>query len=224
MRRTPIVYLLTLALGLSLANTVFAAATEGFFVDLKGALAYTPKLKLSGPVPQNLTYDGEYVVGTQFGYKGGPMRYSVEFLYQDSSADRVTVSGSAIESDNGEFSAGGRTRVYSALINVFYDFDNHEYPVVPYIGGGFGYANVDTGVDTVNYINTIEGNSDTFSYQGIVGVSYVFTENFTAAIEYRYFGTGRVTHNTVSSLFVTTDLKKRFQNHIVAFVLSYYAG
>lgn len=82
----------------------------------------------------------------------------------------------------------GNSRALSFMGNVYYDI-NTGTAFTPYIGVGAGVAQVKlTANDPANNYRV----SDTdwvFAYQGIVGVSYSFTNNLAATLDYRYFDT-----------------------------------
>ena len=90
-----------------------------------------------------------------------------------------------LRSDN-SFLEDGNARAWSAMANVFYDF-NHDGAAQPYIGLGVGAARVDASLadhDSLTYIN----DDDTgIAYQALAGVAIGLTEQLDLDIGYRYF-------------------------------------
>jgi outer membrane protein OmpA-like peptidoglycan-associated protein len=74
------------------------------------------------------------------------------------------------------------------MVNALYDIPVN-FPVVPYVGAGVGYARIKA--DGVNIAGTtvMDDTSNKFAYQGIVGAAYRMTDNLKLGLEYRYFAT-----------------------------------
>lgn len=164
------------------------AATEGFYVGGAAGVnwprdaKFTDKtLEASGlPASVKLEYDvgavGSLAVGyaTAFG-----VRAELEASYR---------WASKVDGDNDAANNwGGRARSLAFLGNVYYDIDTGT-ALTPYIGVGAGIAQVKaTGNDNAGY--SFSDTDWTFAYQGIAGVSYSFTDNLAATLDYRYFDT-----------------------------------
>lgn len=91
---------------------------------------------------------------------------------------------------------------YSAMGNVYYDFEN-DSDFTPYIGAGAGYAKTEASMK-IGHTN-ISGSKNGFAYQGIGGVSYKIADKTHLGLEYRYF-----------------RAHKQQQNHTVALSLKRY--
>jgi len=103
---------------------------------------------------------------------------------------------------------------YGLMANGYYDFDFGS-PFVPYIGAGVGVALLDSelkgGGGKFSDFNT------QFAYQGIAGVSYNFSPNLAANLEYRYLGNTKPTFkdNGVSLKYDSSN------NHTILIGLRY---
>jgi outer membrane protein OmpA-like peptidoglycan-associated protein len=91
--------------------------------------------------------------------------------------------------DSNVSSGSGSANAWDFMANGLYDF-HMGWPVVPYIGGGIGFARVN--FDSVGVPNTTLTINDTdtqFAYQGIAGLSYAINQNLKVDASYRYLGT-----------------------------------
>lgn len=82
--------------------------------------------------------------------------------------------------DEGDITATAGT------LNVFFDF-NRDGRIQPYVGAGLGFANLD--LDAYNAANpeVIHDSDSVMSYQLMVGVGIVLSEQLTLDIGYRHF-------------------------------------
>ncbi|MGK9165574.1 outer membrane beta-barrel protein [Inquilinus limosus] len=125
----------------------------------------------------------EYSIGPAgniyLGYDWGSFRADAEVSLRTNDVDKVKVDGAGTIAKNGHF------RTIGIMANGYYDIDFGS-PFVPYIGAGIGVAMLDSeikgGGAKFNDFNT------QFAYQGIAGVSYNFSPNLAANLEYRYLG------------------------------------
>ena len=171
---------------------------DGWYAQGQGGWALTPDVKAPGArIKYNRSLSDAYSFAGALGYKSGPVRYALQYLYAMS--DIKTIAGVTISGD---------TTVHAGMANVYYDFDQLNPNFSPYIGGGIGYARVDTSV-----VGT--GSNNTFAFQGIAGVSYNVNSNLGLFADYRYFGTTKAKKALGN---------KRYQNNIFSIGLSYHFG
>jgi OOP family OmpA-OmpF porin len=82
---------------------------------------------------------------------------------------------------DGQSGYEGWTRSWSAMANLFYDF-NRDGAVQPYLGLGVGAARVGAGLDGLG------SDQDTvLAYQGLAGIGFTLTEQLALDVGYRYF-------------------------------------
>ncbi len=124
----------------------------------------------------------EYDIGPAgniyLGYDWGSFRADAEVSLRTNDVKEAKLEGET-------FAKNGHFRTIGIMANGYYDFDFGS-PFVPYVGAGVGVALLDSelkaGGNKFNDFNT------QFAYQGIAGVSYNFSPNLAANLEYRYFG------------------------------------
>jgi outer membrane protein OmpA-like peptidoglycan-associated protein len=84
--------------------------------------------------------------------------------------------------------AGGDVHAWSAMANLFYDF-NRGGAIEPYIGIGVGAARINQGAADLapppTYI--ADGEDTVLAYQGLVGFGVALTEQWGVDVGYRYF-------------------------------------
>ena len=109
-----------------------------------------------------LTFDPGYTVGGQIGYIFGSVRAEAEIEYNEADAD----SGS---SDTLE--------VIRGTGGLYFDFIGFSQSnILPYVGGGFGFAGVELGSDSETALTA----------HGEAGVSFAAAENFDIVFAYRF--------------------------------------
>jgi len=117
------------------------------------------------------------------GYDWGSFRADAEVGLRNNNIDKSTLS-------NGTVFKNGNVRTINVMANGYYDFEFGS-PFVPYIGAGVGVALINSSLKQhgfeFNDFNT------QFAYQGIAGVSYNFSPNLAANLEYRYLGNTKPT-------------------------------
>jgi outer membrane protein OmpA-like peptidoglycan-associated protein len=174
------------AVGLGVAGYASAglAAAKGPFVGIMGGVNFTNDQDISGTgvgINRNVDTDTGWAVIPSIGYRyGNGVRTEFELGYRSNDVD--SVSGSTV--------GAGEINAKSAMLNLLYDVDTGSR-VMPYIGGGIGYAQVD--YDSVRPVgvglNRVNDDDNVFAYQGIAGLSYWVNETVEVAAEYRYFAT-----------------------------------
>ena len=126
------------------------------------------------------------------GYDLGRFRIEGELGWKRASVDEVTVVNDAV----GTFDAGGRTRIFSAMLNGLVDIGDDDDRWSGYLGGGVGYARVAVraGADDVNGAAdfVINAEDSAFAWQGIAGLRYAVSPNVDLGLKYRYFNTGKL--------------------------------
>jgi OmpA-OmpF porin, OOP family len=146
----------------------------GFYIGAGGGLS-TPLYS-----PNNTTGPG-WVVGGKFGYDFVGPRVDFDFGYGQTPLS-INIPGTAITNKAGQA---------TGLINLSYDF----FPAslfTPYIGAGAGVAFIDS--------NSALGSTQ-FAYDGLVGVRYNISSQFTVGLEARYLGTTNPTINVNGQTF-----------------------
>jgi outer membrane autotransporter protein len=146
---------------------------------------------IAGPATVDNEYDTGFALSGQLGYdtgrvwQYGSLRGELELSYRENEIDQhsVTALGGAQPGSTGEASTT------ALMANVFHDFETGS-PIVPYVGGGLGYAWSDLegyGIQAVP--NVLDDDDSGFAWQLGAGVGYELTSSATISLDYRYFST-----------------------------------
>jgi opacity protein-like surface antigen len=158
-----------------------------------------------------IEFDNGFNVGAAFGYDYGLARLEVELAYRENDVDRVNSEGFAFRAD-GDFSAT------SVMLNGYWDFETGS-PVVPYIGGGIGFANVSANNIKVFDVDGVESFVDdddsVFAYQLAAGIAFDLNPALTLDLGYRFFGTSTVELDANPLLFQPAGIETEFDSHNV---------
>lgn len=135
-------------------------------------------------------YHWGYHVGGRLGYQSNPLRYEAEYTYIT-----APVHSYVVGSFNQRY-VGGNSNASALMANVYYDFPDMVPAVAPFIGLGVGFAHVNSTFQSYGPLfTTYYKTSDTpFAYQGTVGFTYNFSENYAINIAYRYLSTTQLDH------------------------------
>ncbi len=160
-----------------------ATALSGPYMRVFGGFSHTPNnINVLGFSAAK--YRNGYNVGGNLGYKSGPIRYEFEGTYIHNKLKRFNFNGVR------QTSISGKGRSSSLMLNLFYDFEDFNASVAPFIGAGIGYSYtsiiLNSQVPTVARLNR---KKFLFSYQGLAGIVYNFSENVAIDLGYRYFRT-----------------------------------
>ena len=167
----------------TLAISPSLQAAEGPYVAARGSYVMADDADSSGTDGVTVTSEFEdgYGVGVAVGMKL-PSRFRVEgeLFWQENDIDSGRV-GPVQLSDFGGLN--GDIGVWGGMVNGYYDF--LEGPLVPFVGLGVGYAQVDANVNVAD-ISLVDDDDTVLAYQGILGVSYEFMPNLQGVLAYRY--------------------------------------
>lgn len=179
--------------GLALAAMAISPAlqaTEGSYAAARGSVVMTDDADWIfdndfGPVPAGgnviSKFDDGYGAGVALGMKlPHQFRVEGELFWQENDIDSGRLGPVQLSALGG---LNGDVGVWGAMLNGYYDF--LEGPLVPFVGLGVGYAQVDAKVNLGN-ISVIDDDDTVLAYQAMVGVSYDFMPNLAGVLAYRY--------------------------------------
>jgi opacity protein-like surface antigen len=139
--------------------------------------------------------DTGWYVGGAIGMRASPnMRYDISFDYlRNKLSNNSNSSGSNVSNNSGSnYSSNNDINHYVVLANAYYEFCPWGC-VVPFVGGGIGYAFVDS---NHNHNNSNHRNHrNAFAWQVGGGLSYEINECWSASAQYRLLG---ATHHRTS--------------------------
>jgi opacity protein-like surface antigen len=182
--------LLTTAL---LVSGITSAATpvDGWYASAFGGYTYVPShvyLYQYGLFRDNDGYNGGYNAGARYGFQSNPLRYEAEYTYLTANAKHFNVN---FQPQTG---TTGYTSGNFIMANIYYDTPEMLPAIAPFLGAGIGYGYLKTKLASggplgPTYFNDGEGG---FAYQGTVGLTYNFAENYAVNVAYRFIATDQI--------------------------------
>lgn len=145
----------------------------------------------------DLNFDPGAAAGIFVGYRFSPW-WAIEGNFEYAGLELHSLTGSGTVSGSvsagGSFTLGlkGHIDTYSNLFNVlFYPYANQGfYGITPYIGGGVGFSNIQTTLDSISAggvtanVNASDSETD-FAANGIIGFDVGVMPNLTIGARYR---------------------------------------
>lgn len=167
-----------------------ATPIDGLYSSVFGGYSYLPnnlKIIRDGLYRNSASYNGSWNAGVRFGYQSNPMRYELEYTYIKANLKRFSVNNVRQLGVKGYFNAS------LLMANVYYDFPEMLPQIAPFLGVGIGYAFVEGRYDSAGpfFLTVYRPENNEFAYQGTVGLTYNFSENYSVNIAYRYVGTNQ---------------------------------
>jgi opacity protein-like surface antigen len=193
MKRTLLSLLVALAAVTLLASVASAAGAPYypmhpyFSVHVGGTWLQDADIDFDDPTEPDaeVEFDNGFNVGGAFGYDYGLARLEIELAHRENDVDTINTVNGAFKGD-GDFSAT------SLMLNGYWDFETGS-PVVPYLGGGIGFANVSANnvkVFDVNGVNSfVDDDDNVFAYQLAAGIAFDINPALTLDLGYRFFDT-----------------------------------
>ena len=141
---------------------------------------------LGVPYSSNLALTGGFAGEAAVGYDFGSVRTEVSFIYNNASANSVSVSLGRLGTIT-EPVTGGNVNTLSTMASVYIDIPTTSR-WVPYVGGGLGYT-------TISFENAT--NKGALGYQAKVGLSYLADKKTDIFVEGVYQGTSNFSIDSV---------------------------
>jgi opacity protein-like surface antigen len=140
--------------------------------------------KLSGtPGSHTADFDAGFAIAGAVGYRfNRHLRAEVEAGYRQAEIGELTIPG--LGRLDGDWDIG----VVTTLVNVIYDIDYRDAPVVPYVGGGFGYGLAMLDSDAEAALR-MDASSAELAWNLLAGVRFRVTGNALLSVGYRYLET-----------------------------------
>jgi len=235
----------TIALGLAAAAVTFPALSNaqslpGLYIGAGAGVNFVPEqtgltnrqlaaqlralnIPTTGTGGSEIGFAGVLSVGYAF---GNGIRAEVEGSFRQNDAGSTNFSTST---------SSGRGRTWAIMGNAFYDIRIPAAPwVIPYIGGGIGYAwreaDALTLVDrTLGGTFIASGTQGSLAYQAIGGAAFPIPSvpGLSVTAEYRYFATNPAYFSTVGNntrtgaRVVSGAVKSAGENHSIMLGLRY---
>ena len=175
------------------ASSIASAATpvDGWYTGVFGGYSYLPNninITRHGVPRSDATYQSGYDAGGSIGFKSNPMRYEGEITYLDAKLNKFKLNHIQ------QTGVNGHSNAVLAMANIYYDFPNLLDTLQPFLGLGIGYSWVNAKLDSTGPLRATQfsGSNTIFTYQGMAGLAYNFSENYALNIGYRYISTVKV--------------------------------
>lgn len=143
-------------------------------------------------------YDASVQINAGIGYRiSDHYRVELEGIFKNNDIEQVTIrrSGPFALPNRTTQAADGYLDTYSALFNMYWDFDEISASptrssifFTPYVMIGGGFGKVDAKVSTLG-TNIIQDDDFVYAYQAGLGVNIFTTHRTTIDLGYRYFAT-----------------------------------
>ena len=175
------------SLALFVGFTISTASAEVYISGNLGAVFLNDADIKDDGESGEMTFDNggvaTFALGTTIGSAG---RIEVELGARVNDFDDLTID----EFDDFSIKVDGEVTTTSFMGNAYYDFKNGSR-FTPFIGGGFGFANVEYDIDHIADIDDTDAKEDdnVMAYQIILGGSFAATEQLSIDLQYRFFGT-----------------------------------
>ena len=176
------------ALALALTLLSFNAHAQNWYVQINGMgtiLQDADNTDVDGTVESEHDFGGGG--GAAVGYSFGPVRIEGEVAYRSNDVDDLIALGTSAESLG--LAVDGSVDSFAVLANVWYDISQIGGPVVPYVGGGVGFAVVTLDDVSAGGVLLADDDDTVFAYQVGVGVHWNINPRFALDVGYRLMGT-----------------------------------
>lgn len=144
-------------------------------------------------------YDVGFGITGAVGYDFGIFRIEGEVGYRANDYDKVAASGQS------KVKTGGDVTGWDFMANGYLDIETGT-PFTPYLGGGIGFAILDSSSVNAGGITIKNGDDTVFAYQGIAGGAYSISKAWMIQLEYRFFGTTNPTYGSTESQYMSNNL------------------
>lgn len=171
------------AAGTAQAQDGLGTSPNGPYVQGNLGLSIVQDSEISGGgLTADVDFDNGFTFGGGVGYRFAPFRVQADLSYRESDVESVDFGALGVLDGAGDVS------VFTPMLNAFYDIDLGGR-IVPFIGGGIGFAFVD--VDSDNSATLVVNDSDNaFAWNAIGGASFGITDNVAIVGFYRYLQSG----------------------------------
>jgi len=149
---------------------------------------------LFGPFNGDAEFKVGYLVNGGIGYDFGGIRTEGVIQYQDNDVDTILGLG-----------AGGDVSSLAFMVNGYYDFDMGS-PIVPFITGGIGWAQVSANDVSVLGIPITDDDDTVFAWQIGLGFGYALNAQASLDLAYRYFATSDPSFDVIGGGTVDSEV------------------
>ncbi len=178
-----------------LASSIASASTaiDGWYLSAFGGYSHLSSnisTNRFGTFYSDARYHDGYNAGGRIGFQSNPIRYEFEYTYINAKAERFYIN--QIDQQD----VKGHALANLIMANLYYDFPEMLDAIAPFVGIGIGYAFMETKLEGNGpfYTTLFKESGNAFAYQGTVGLTYNFSENYAINAAYRYTATANSGH------------------------------
>ncbi|QNM82813.1 porin family protein [Sphingomonas sabuli] len=234
-----------LVIASALAASAFTTATPAFardgsaYVGIEGGAMVVDRMGFKYRDALQ-TIDDAYVVDHDWGwdvdliagYDLGMVRVEGELGYKRASTDELYIDPAAnfdlgAAPQDSFVNADGDSSVWSAMVNALIDIGDDDYSWSGFLGGGVGYANVDTDFSAPGINRFLDASDSGFAYQLIAGVRTAITPNLDLGLKYRFFTVNNLTFDVDAGstpAALAFDAETKWRSHSLLASLVYNFG
>lgn len=178
-----------------LASSIASASTaiDGWYLSAFGGYSHLSSninTHRFGTFHSDARYHDGYNAGGRIGFQSNPIRYEFEYTYVNAKAEHFRVNRFE------QLGVNGHATANLLMANLYYDFPEMLDAISPFAGIGIGYAFMQTSLNSNGpfYPTLFKETGNAFAYQGTVGLTYNFSENYALNAAYRYTATSNSGH------------------------------
>ncbi len=167
------------------AATSAQAAKEGIYVGADIGYNFADDQDSTGPSRNvDIEFEDDIFYTGSVGYAFAPGEYGqpaieLEAAYRENDVENLNFNG-------GVQSPVGDQSVFSVLVNGKWHFTQLSDDIIPFVGAGVGFANIDASV-RYGPVANINDDDTVFAYQLLAGAAVPLNENLSIVGTARYF-------------------------------------
>lgn len=203
------IFLPLVTVGLLMANGAFAQA-DGPYVGIAGGGNFPRTLELDNAgISSDVDFKNNWAGAVTLGYGlGNGLRVEGELTHRQNDVDSI----SSATNGTGDLTAN------SVMANLLYDFWSDQ-KLSPYVGVGIGLSRFDSSFSPIG-ATTVNDKDTHPAIQGILGVSYRFSESAQVFADYRYFHSEDIPFDAATGAVIDGD----YGTHTVMVGVRFFFG
>jgi outer membrane protein OmpA-like peptidoglycan-associated protein len=194
-----------------LSGAAMAQGYTGWYLGARGGATWLDDVSSSiSGTATNVDFDTGYNIGAHVGYDFGAFRLEGEVVYRNNDIDTMSAGGARLSG------VSGSANSLAVMLNAYYDIEL-GWPVVPYVGAGIGWAQINSKARATGLGFTIDDDDSKLAYQLIAGASWWLNPSLALTLDYRYFATDDPSFSTSTG----SSFSSEYKTHNVALGLTF---
>lgn len=168
----------------------YAAPVNGWYAHVFGGYASVSDnlhVTSAGVTYTQTAYKPGYNIGGSLGLQKNALRYAGDIFYLDANLKNFTADRTP------QTNISGYSNAIVAMANIYYDFNDIVSNLQPFLGGGLGYAQTHTQLNSTgpSGVNQYSDSNNGFAYQVLLGMNLNVSKIYTINLGWRYVATTR---------------------------------